>query len=231
MSVVISTAYMDEAQQWDWIVAMDAGQGAGDGNARRADGANGHAGPGEVLHRAAAGREAQRATRSSTIPPRVPDKSEIAIEAKGLTRRFGDFTAVDHVTPVDRARRDLRLPRLQRLRQVHDDEDADRAAASHRRDRDALRQLGRSRKHGGAQEPRLHDAGVLALRRADRPPEPGPARAPLSHPAGQGEERASRSWSSDSDWARISMRWPRICRWVCASGSRWRSPFCTSRRS
>ena len=24
MSVVISTAYMDEAQQWDWIVAMDA---------------------------------------------------------------------------------------------------------------------------------------------------------------------------------------------------------------
>ena len=26
MSVIISTAYMDEAQQWDWIVAMDAGQ-------------------------------------------------------------------------------------------------------------------------------------------------------------------------------------------------------------
>ena len=26
MSVVISTAYMDEAQQWDWIVAMDAGK-------------------------------------------------------------------------------------------------------------------------------------------------------------------------------------------------------------
>ena len=29
---------------------------------------------------------------------------------------------------------------------------------------------------------------------------------------------------------RISMRWPRICRWACASGSRWRSPSCTSRR-
>ena len=26
MSVVISTAYMDEAQRWDWIVAMDAGK-------------------------------------------------------------------------------------------------------------------------------------------------------------------------------------------------------------
>ncbi len=26
MSVLISTAYMDEAQQWDWLVAMDAGK-------------------------------------------------------------------------------------------------------------------------------------------------------------------------------------------------------------
>jgi len=26
MSVVVATAYMDEAQQWDWIVAMDAGK-------------------------------------------------------------------------------------------------------------------------------------------------------------------------------------------------------------
>ncbi|HEX4516470.1 MAG TPA: ATP-binding cassette domain-containing protein, partial [Polyangiaceae bacterium] len=26
MSVVVSTAYMDEAQKWDWIVAMDAGR-------------------------------------------------------------------------------------------------------------------------------------------------------------------------------------------------------------
>ena len=33
-----------------------------------------------------------------TIPPRPSGKSEIAIEAHGLTRRFGDFTAVDHVT-------------------------------------------------------------------------------------------------------------------------------------
>jgi len=26
MSVVVATAYMDEAQQWDWIIAMDAGK-------------------------------------------------------------------------------------------------------------------------------------------------------------------------------------------------------------
>jgi ribosome-dependent ATPase len=32
------------------------------------------------------------------IPPRAAGKQEIAIDAKGLTRRFGDFTAVDSVT-------------------------------------------------------------------------------------------------------------------------------------
>ena len=42
MSVVISTAYMDEAQQWDWIVAMDAGTCAGDRNAGGVDGADRH---------------------------------------------------------------------------------------------------------------------------------------------------------------------------------------------
>src|SRR5262249_31384801 len=32
------------------------------------------------------------------IPPRSGGKAEIAIDANGLTRRFGDFVAVDHVT-------------------------------------------------------------------------------------------------------------------------------------
>jgi ribosome-dependent ATPase len=31
------------------------------------------------------------------IPPRNADESEIAIEARGLTMRFGQFVAVDHV--------------------------------------------------------------------------------------------------------------------------------------
>src|SRR5439155_26670726 len=32
------------------------------------------------------------------IPPRPAGQTAIAIEAKGLTQRFGAFTAVDHVT-------------------------------------------------------------------------------------------------------------------------------------
>jgi ABC-type branched-subunit amino acid transport system ATPase component len=31
------------------------------------------------------------------IPPRNAEESEIAIEARGLTMRFGQFVAVDHV--------------------------------------------------------------------------------------------------------------------------------------
>ena len=97
MSVVISTAYMDEAQQWDWIVAMDAGKVLATGT------------PAELMKRTGTSdlekcfiallpEEKRMGHTELTIPPRAEGKTEIAIDAKGLTRRFGDFTAVDHVT-------------------------------------------------------------------------------------------------------------------------------------
>ena len=42
--------------------------------------------------------EKRRGHTELTIPPRPAGQTDIAIEAHGLTRRFGDFTAVDHVT-------------------------------------------------------------------------------------------------------------------------------------
>jgi ribosome-dependent ATPase len=97
MSVVISTAYMDEAQQWDWIVAMDAGKVLATGT------------PAELMRRTGTKdleqcfisllpEEKRRGHKQVVIPPRKSDASEIAIDAKGLTMRFGSFTAVDHVT-------------------------------------------------------------------------------------------------------------------------------------
>jgi ribosome-dependent ATPase len=97
MSVVISTAYMDEAQAWDWIVAMDAGRVLATGS------------PAELMKRTgthdlercfiALLPEEKRSGHSElTIPPRAAGKSEIAIEAHDLTCRFGAFTAVDRVT-------------------------------------------------------------------------------------------------------------------------------------
>src|SRR5262245_2361240 len=97
MSVVIATAYMDEAQQWDWIVAMNAGKVLSTGS------------PAELMQRtgtkdleqcfiALLPEELRAGHRDLTIPPRAEGKTEIAIDARGLTMRFGDFTAVDHVT-------------------------------------------------------------------------------------------------------------------------------------
>ena len=97
MSVLVSTAYMDEAQKWDWIVAMDDGKVLATGT------------PAELMERTgtkdlekcfiALLPEVKRSGHKElTIPPRPAGKSEIAIDAKGLTQRFGNFVAVDHVT-------------------------------------------------------------------------------------------------------------------------------------
>ena len=97
MSVMISTAYMDEAQQWDWIVAMDAGRVLATGT------------PGELMRRtgtrdlehcfiALLPEDKRRGHTELVIPPRPAGAHDIAIEAQGLTRRFGSFTAVDRVT-------------------------------------------------------------------------------------------------------------------------------------
>jgi ribosome-dependent ATPase len=97
LSVVISTAYMDEAERWAWIVAMDAGRVLATGS------------PAELMTRtgtknleqcfiALLPEEKRRGHVELTIPPRAPGKAETAIEADGLTCRFGTFTAVDHVT-------------------------------------------------------------------------------------------------------------------------------------
>ncbi len=97
MSVVISTAYMDEAQKWDWIVAMDAGRVLATGT------------PAELMERTGTSdlekcfiallpEEKRSGHTEVTIPPRVTEKAETAIEAHGLTRKFGSFVAVDHVT-------------------------------------------------------------------------------------------------------------------------------------
>ena len=97
MSVLVATAYMDEAQRFDWLVAMDEGKVLATGS------------PAELLARtASANLEAafiallpeakRRGHQPVAITPLDPAAAaDIAIEAKDLTMRFGDFTAVDHV--------------------------------------------------------------------------------------------------------------------------------------
>ncbi len=97
MSVLVATAYMDEAERFDWLVAMDEGRVLATGT------------PAELLSRTGCDAlesafiallpEAKRRGHASvTIPPLAADEADIAIEAQGLTMRFGDFVAVDHVS-------------------------------------------------------------------------------------------------------------------------------------
>lgn len=98
MSVIVATAYMEEAARFDWLMAMDDGKVLATGT------------PAELLARTEAANldeafiallpEGKRAGHEAVtiIPREVRPDEQPAIEAEGLTMRFGNFTAVDHVS-------------------------------------------------------------------------------------------------------------------------------------
>jgi ribosome-dependent ATPase len=98
MSVMVATAYMDEASRFDWLAAMDDGKVIARGA------------PKDILAQAkkttlddafiALLPPEKRAQHQEVIvrPRTASDDKTPAIEAVGLTRRFGDFVAVDHVS-------------------------------------------------------------------------------------------------------------------------------------
>lgn len=96
MSVVIATAYMDEAEQFDWLIAMDGGRPLAEGSPadlkKRTGAATLEEGFIALLPEAR-----RRGHQAFTIPPLPAGQAESVIVAKALTRKFGDFTAVDHV--------------------------------------------------------------------------------------------------------------------------------------
>ncbi|MEQ8651971.1 MAG: ribosome-associated ATPase/putative transporter RbbA [Kiloniellales bacterium] len=95
MSLIVSTAYIDEAEGFDWLVAMDGGRALTSGS------------PQELVARTGAGslEAAYRsllpggtASEAFVVPPRDQGSAEPVIQAVDLTRRFGDFVAVDKVS-------------------------------------------------------------------------------------------------------------------------------------
>ncbi|MDP1627305.1 MAG: ribosome-associated ATPase/putative transporter RbbA [Parvibaculum sp.] len=98
MSVVVATAYMEEAERFDWLAAMDAGRVLATGTPAELRARTGAASL-EAAFIALLPEEKRREHRPVDIPPRDASvDGEIAIEARGLTMRFGDFTAVDNVS-------------------------------------------------------------------------------------------------------------------------------------
>ncbi|HEV2335252.1 MAG TPA: ribosome-associated ATPase/putative transporter RbbA [Stellaceae bacterium] len=97
MSVIVATAYIEEAERFDWLVAMDGGRVVAAGS------------PAELKKTTATRTleaafivllpESRRAGHTALhIPPRRILDADPVITARDLTCRFGDFTAVDRVS-------------------------------------------------------------------------------------------------------------------------------------
>lgn len=97
MSVIVATTYMDEAEHFDWLVAMDAGKILATGTPHELHERTGTTSL-EAAFIALLPEALRREHRAVVIPPLNVDEEDIAIEARDLTMRFGDFTAVDHVS-------------------------------------------------------------------------------------------------------------------------------------
>ena len=95
VSVMIATAYMEEAERFDWLVAMDAGRILATGSPKELHKRAGTATL-EAAFIALLPEEKKRGHRAIVVPP-FANGEDVAIEARDLTMRFGDFTAVDHV--------------------------------------------------------------------------------------------------------------------------------------
>ncbi|MBX5037315.1 ribosome-associated ATPase/putative transporter RbbA [Rhizobium lentis] len=98
LSVVVATAYLEEAARFDWLATMDAGRLVATGSPRY------------LLEKTKAATlddafialmpEDRRALHHAVELPPLPMRGEadFVIEAEGLTTRFGEFTAVDNVS-------------------------------------------------------------------------------------------------------------------------------------
>ncbi len=97
MSVVIATAYMEEAERFDWLVAMDDGHVMATGTPDALRTQTGSANLDEAFI-ALLPEHKRRGHTALVVPSSRFEAEEDAIAAEGLTMRFGDFTAVDNVS-------------------------------------------------------------------------------------------------------------------------------------
>ena len=97
MSVLVATAYMDEAERFDWLIAMDDGRILDAGTPAELKDRTGAADL-DAAFVALLPKEKLQGRGHLEIPPLDVSDAQPTIVAKGLVRRFGDFTAVDQVS-------------------------------------------------------------------------------------------------------------------------------------
>lgn len=97
LSVIVSTAYMDEAERFDWLVAMDAGNVLASGSPQTLK-TQTEADNLETAFVRLLPEEKRGANKTLVIPPLTAVEGTPAISAKGMSKRFGDFVAVNNVS-------------------------------------------------------------------------------------------------------------------------------------
>ena len=94
----MATAYMEEADRFDWLAAMNAGKIAGDRiPAEFKANVPQRRQPIEAVSLHCLPEQQRSGHEALRIPPRQIFDGEPIITARDLTCRFGDFTAVDRV--------------------------------------------------------------------------------------------------------------------------------------
>jgi energy-coupling factor transporter ATP-binding protein EcfA2 len=135
MSVLVATAYMEEAERFDWLVAMDAGRSwppAPRPNCKAAQWST-------TLEDAfiallpGSGGVSTGAGHDSAAPD--GRWRRLGHRCRGLTMRFGDFTAVDHVSFSGWARARSSASSAPMAAANHHHENAHRPVAAHLRQR------------------------------------------------------------------------------------------------
>jgi len=97
MSIIVATAYMEEAERFDWLIAMDNGRVLATGTPAQLRAQTGTRTV-EDAFIALLPEQRRSGHRELQMPPRRIIDTEPVIAARDLTRRFGDFIAVDHVS-------------------------------------------------------------------------------------------------------------------------------------
>ena len=230
MSVIVATAYMEEAERFDWLAAMNAGKVLATGSPAELRASTGAATI-EDAFIALLPEQQRGGHRALQIPPRRIFDGEPIITARDLTCRFGDFTAVDRVNfTIERGEifgflgsngcgKTTTMKMLTGLLPPTTGEallfgkpfDADDMGARYR-----VGYMSQSfslyTELTVRQNLDLHARIFHICRRRRR-------------------RRELPSWSGNSVWRIISTSAPWICRWGSASGCRWRSPSSTNPRS
>ncbi|MAP31699.1 MAG: multidrug ABC transporter ATP-binding protein [Marinobacter sp.] len=101
MSVLVATAYMEEAERYDWLVAMDEGKVLATGSpAELREQTNTETLDDAFIALLPENRQVQESGDTANAAQREPtgENQTPAIEAEHLTLRFGSFTAVRNVS-------------------------------------------------------------------------------------------------------------------------------------